>query len=608
MPMNNNPKLNELKQKANRLPLTPGVYIMKDKDGVIIYIGKAKQLKNRVTQYFGTGNQHNEKVKKMVSNVDRFEYILCDTEFEAFILENSLIKQNQPKYNILLKDDKGFHYVKITEPPYRRIEYANIKGNDGKYIGPYNSGYAVKNIVDEARKIFKLPDCSRNFDKPSKPCLNYHIGLCDAPCKGKMSKSEYDENVDAAINFIKKGGYNAEELNLLRQKMERAAENLEFEYAAKLRDRISAIEKMSAKQKVIACGYKEQDVFAIAEADGISCVEIINFRNGRLCDQSNYFFERMTRKNELYSDFLQSYYNNKEKIPNRIVLYEECADAEILEKWLSEKSGHKVNIVLPQKGETKELADMCLKNAADNLSRRLERNGREVTALNELAELLGLSKTPSYIESYDISNTAGSENVAGMIVFYNARPLKSNYRRFKIKTFEGQDDYRSMAEVIDRRFTEYEKQSDDAFSRLPDLILLDGGKGQVSAVSEILEKHSITVPLFGMVKDSKHRTRAITAGGADINIKSTRKVYTLVTEIQDEVHRYAIGYHRQSRTKTMLNSEVLSIDGIGEKKAKILLKKFKTLTRLKAATYEELIATDGITSKNAESIVKHFNE
>ena len=600
-------RLSRLKKRANRLPLLPGVYIMKNKNDEIIYIGKAKALKNRVTQYFGGGSGHTAKVRKMVSNVDHFEYIVCDSEFEALILENSLIKQNQPKYNILLKDDKGYSYVKITNDKWKKITFSRSADKRGEYIGPYSSLYVVKETVDEARKIFKLPDCNRSFDKPSKPCLNYHIGICDAPCRGKISLGSYLENVNAAVDFIKHGGADSETEAELNKKMLAAAERLDFETAAKLRDRINAMKRIREKQKVVRATYKSEDVIASALLGETAAVSVFIFRNYRLCDKQVFLFDGISDRESLYEEFLQRYYLEKEDIPSR-VLIDSSADFSAPERWLTEKSGHNVSFINPKLGEQKALLDMCLNNAAEPLSQKAERTGREMSVLDELARLLGLPSAPRYIEAYDISNTAGSENVAGMIVYKDGRPFRPAYKRFKIKSFLGQDDFRSMAEVLDRRFTEYEKGEDEGFAVLPDLILLDGGSGQMSAVRPVLEKHGITVPLFGMVKDSKHRTRAIAAEGGDISIKSNRAAFTFITGIQDEVHRFAIGYHKLRRSKSMLSSELTEIEGIGKARAAALLKHFKTVKAIKAATADELAAAPGMTKAAANAVYKHFHE
>lgn len=601
-------KLRELKAKANRLPLEPGVYIMKNAQGEIIYIGKAKALKNRVTQYFGSGNNHTEKVRRMAAGVDDFEYIICDSEFEALILENSLIKQNQPKYNILLKDDKGYSYIKITNDKWKKIETSKSTDGEGEYIGPYNSGYIVKETVDEARKIFKLPDCNRSFDKTSKPCLNFHIGLCDAPCRGKISLAEYLDNINSAKEFIKKGDTEGISTEILTEKMNTAAQNLQFELAAKYRDRIRAIEKIREKQKVVSISYKSQDVIASAFIGELSCVGIFVFRNYRLIDKKHYFLNGFTDKNSLYGEFLSRYYAENTDVPQRIVIDSDSTDSDLYQKWLTEKSGHKVEFINPKQGEQLKLLDMCLNNAAENLSEKTERTGREMSALNELAKLLGLDTAPRHIEAYDISNTAGSENVAAMVVFTDGRPDKSLYKRFKIKGFTGQDDYRSMAEVLERRFLEYEKGEENGFSKLPDLILLDGAKGQINAVLPVLQKFNLSIPIFGMVKDSKHRTRAIATTGGDIAIKSNKKAFKLVADIQDEVHRFAISYHKKLQSKSMIKSELLDIEGIGKARVQALLKHFGSMKKIKLAQIEELSKVKGMNKTSAKAVFDYFHK
>ena len=601
----NSEKLAKLKQKANRLPLTPGVYIMKNKSGEIIYIGKAKALKNRVTQYFGKGTQHTEKVRQMVAHVEDFDYILCTSEFEALILENSLIKQNQPKYNILLKDDKGYSYVKITREKWPRISAVKVTDKENEFMGPFNSGYVVKQTVDEARKIFKIPDCNRDFDKITRPCLNFHIGICQAPCRGKVTHEDYMESINSAKEFIKSGDSGSLSIETLEEKMNTAAENLNFEEAARLRDRINAIKKIREKQRVVSISYKEQDIIATAFLGEKACTEILIFRNYRLIDKKHYIIEGFTDRQVLYNEFLPRYYGENEA-PSRILLDTGTENFETLEQWLNEKEDRKISLLNPKAGEQLKLLQMCLNNAAENLSERSERTGREMAELNELKDLLGLEKTPRYIEAYDISNTSGSSNVAGMVVFKDARPFKTAYKKFKIKGFEGQDDYASMAEVLDRRFEEYEKGIDEGFKTLPDLILLDGAKGQIGAVLPVLQKHNINVPIFGMVKDSKHRTRAVATRGGDIAIKSNRRVFTLITNIQDEVHRFAIGYHKTLRSKSVTSSELLNIEGVGKGLATKLLKHFGSINKIKKADFEEITKVKGIPRKTAENIIEYF--
>lgn len=599
-------RLKRLKIKANRLPKAPGVYIMRNKSGEIIYVGKAKALKNRVTQYFGAGNQHPEKVRKMVENVDDFDFVLCESEFEALILENSLIKQNQPKYNILLKDDKGYHYIKISGDKWRKITTSKDTADSrAQYIGPYYSSFVVKDTVDEAIKIFKLPDCNRSFDKPTKPCLNFHIGRCDAPCRGKITVGEYNEAVDSAISFIK-GGFGGDTVRTLKERMEEAAQNLNFEYAAKLRDRINAIQKLSEKQKVVMCTYPSQDVFACVSSPGVSCVGVLVFRNGRLTDKKVFFIDGEYQKPELYGEFLRRYYDGRDDMPRRILLDNDIADKGLVSKWLNSISGKNIKILCPERGEQKKLVEMCSQNAAENLALKLNRTGGQTAILSNLKEILGLKRVPEVIEAYDISNTGGDENVAGMVVFSGGKPDKKNYKHFKIKGFAGQDDYRSMAEVLDRRFTEYEKGENEGFSRLPDLILLDGAAGQISAVLPVMTAHNINVPLFGMVKDSKHKTRAIATTGGDIEIKANRAVFSFITSIQDEVHRYAISFHRKKRSQKMLGSSLTDIDGVGVNTARALIRHFKTISAIKAANIDELSAVKGVNKRAARNVYDYF--
>ena len=604
-------KLRRLKDKANKLPLTPGVYIMKDKTGKIIYIGKAKALKNRVSQYFGSQEKHLTKVRKMVENVEDFDYILTDSEFEALVLECSLIKQNMPKYNILLKDDKGFSYIKITRG-WRNIYAVLQKDDEGAdYLGPYTAGFSVTKAVEQAKKIYKLPTCNKSFPRDigkDRPCLNYHLGLCCAPCSGKLSLGEYLKNVDGALDFLKFGG--KETIRRLTAEMEEASENLEFEKAAKLRDTIRSIEKVGSSQKVVSSTYKVQDVFALSVMDGKACFAVLRFEDNRLCDSEHFFTEEGDSFSEMRAELITSYYSMNRDVPPRIEIDGEVEDKENIEKWLSEKRGSNVNIVVPQKGTQARLVEMCKSNAMQKLSEKYRCNDRNREALEELALLLGLTNIPEYIEAYDISHTGGSDNVAGMVVFKDGRPLKDAYRRFAIKGFTGQDDYGSMAEVLSRRFEEYYKHKEAGatvgFARLPDLILLDGGKGQVNAVIPVLKEYNIQVPLFGMVKNSKHRTSAISTENGRIDFNARKKAFTLVTNIQDEVHRYAVAYHRKKHTKSALSATLTQIKGIGEKKAKNLMIKFKTLDAIGKADKETLMSVPGITEANAVEIIKAF--
>lgn len=605
-----NPKMKILRKKAMSLPLLPGVYIMKNADGEIIYIGKAKALKNRVSQYFGSQNRHPIKVRKMVENVDRFDYIVTGSEFEALVLECSLIKQHSPKYNILLKDDKGYSYIRISEGEYRKISAVFNKKDDGsEYIGPYLSSYSVRQSVDAANKIFKLPQCNKVFPRDfgkSRPCLNYYISQCCGLCTGKIKKSDYDEAVDGAIAFLK--GDSRDIIADLRVKMEKAAEELDFEQAAKLRDRINSIERIKEKQKVVYKSVEEQDVFATADIDGSVCLAVLRFSNGRLFDSEHFFFDDPGDKEGMRSDFITSYYSMRDNIPKRVTVDGEVADRELLEQWLSEKKGKKVTVFVPARGEQLEIVNMCRKNAEEKLAIKNGRTGREIAVLDELKDLLGLKKTPEYIESYDISHTAGQDSVAGMIVFKGGKPYRKAYKRFSIKSFDGNDDYRAMNEVLTRRFSEYEKSKDstEGFGKLPDLILLDGGVGQVHAVEPVLREFGLKIPLFGMVKDNRHRTRAISGDGGEIAINSKRQVFTLVSEIQNEVHRFSVAYHHQKHAKRGLSLSLTEIEGVGEKRASALLKYFKTITAIKNAEVDELSKAPGITSAVAQNIYDYY--
>jgi len=604
-----NTKLTLLREKAMKLPLTPGVYIMKNKSGKIIYIGKAKKLKNRVSQYFGSQNRHSTKVRKMVENVEDFDYILTDTEFEALVLECSLIKQNMPKYNILLKDDKGYSYIKITRGEWGTISPCFRKDDENAdYLGPYTGNYSVTNAVAQACEIFRLPTCSKKFPRDinrlARPCLNYFISRCSGVCAGKISKEEYSENLEGAIEFLRGGS--GKLLRELRGEMEEAAESLDFEKAAKLRDKIKAIERIAARQKVVVKDSVEEDVFALVESGEKACLAVLSFRDGLLVGSEHFI---LTVCEDMRQQAITRFYSMGRYIPSLIVIDEEISDSELIGEYLSEKKGKKVNITVPKRGEKAKVLEMCLSNAAQKLGEHLGKSGRETAVLDELRKLLSLERTPEYIESYDISHTAGSDNVAGMVVFKNGRPYKKAYRRFAVKSFDGQDDYGSMREVISRRFNRYmeEKESGEGFGRLPDLILLDGGEGQVNAVKPVIEAFGLNVPVFGMVKDSSHRTRAITADGEEIAINSLRQVFTLISSIQEEVHRFAITYHKEKHGRNALGSRLTSIQGIGKKKAELLLIHFRSISALSAATKEQISGIKGISKTDAEKIYEYFH-
>lgn len=601
----------ELRKKAMALPMQPGVYIMKNKDKKIIYIGKAKKLKNRVSSYFGSHSNHSLKVIRMVENVDDFDYILVDTEFEALVLECSLIKQHMPKYNILLKDDKGYNYIKITKGDFPRISECKRIDDDGaEYIGPYISGFSVKQAVEETLKIFKLPRCNKKFPQEygkSRPCLNGFMGLCCSPCAGRITQQDYVKTVEDALAFLK-GGSKAS-VRDMTQKMNALSEELKFEEAAKLRDRIRAIKNLEERQKVVSINVPEEDVFALVNGKKKACFEVLRFKNGRLSDTEFWLIDSQDDLKNARLELIERYYSMRADIPSRIAVDGEIADEELLREFLEKQRGKKVEFIHPQKGEHLSILNMCIKNANEHLAQNEGRLGREFAALEELAALLGLPKPPEYIESYDISHTFGADNVAGMVVFHNGRPMKSAYKRFSVKGFDGQNDVGSMNEVLTRRFNHYYNDEEGStFKILPDLILLDGGQPQVNAVLPVIQKMKLSVPVFGMVKDSKHRTRAIAYGGGEIEINSHRAAFTLVSNIQEEVHRFAISYHHKKHAKSTFSSGLMQIDGIGEKKAKALLKHFKTISSIKEQTPERLAQCPSVSKKDAENIYEFYHK
>lgn len=601
----------ELRKKAMALPLQPGVYLMKNEDKKIIYIGKAKKLKNRVSSYFGSHAGHSLKVIKMVENVDDFDYILVDTEFEALVLECSLIKQHMPKYNILLKDDKGYNYIKITKGDFPRISECKRMDDDGaSYIGPYISGFSVKQAVEETLKIFKLPRCSKKFPQEygkSRPCLNGFMGLCCSPCAGRITQQEYAKTVEDAVAFLK-GGSKAS-VREMTAEMNQLAEEMKFEEAAKLRDRIRAIKNLDERQKVVSINVPEEDVFALVNGKKKACFEVLRFESGRLSDTEYWLIDSQEDLKAARLELIERYYSMRSRIPSRIAVDGEIEDEELLREFLEKQRGKKVEFIHPQKGEHLSILNMCISNANEHLAQSEGRLGREFAALEELAVLLGLNKPPEYIESYDISHTFGADNVAGMVVFHNGRPMKSAYKRFSVKGFDGQNDVGSMNEVLTRRFNHYYNDEEGStFKILPDLILLDGGQPQVNAVLPVIEKMGLNVPVFGMVKDSKHRTRAIAFGGGEIEINSHRSAFTLVSNIQEEVHRFAIAYHHKKHTKSTFSSGLMQIEGIGEKKAKALLKHFKTISAIKEQTPEKLAECPSVSRKDAGKIYEFYHK
>lgn len=606
-----NPRLPYLREKTSKLTSSPGVYLMKNKENAIIYIGKAKNLKNRVTSYFRENPDHTVKVAAMVSNVFDYDYIVVDSEYEALLLECSLIKQHKPKYNILLKDDKGYHYIRISDDDYPRITTEKNTKAGGTYLGPYMSGFITKEAVDEANRVFMLPTCRKRFPQDfrrERPCLNYHIKLCMGVCRGKIDKAAYNETVRQAVEFIRSGS--AQSVERMEKEMNEAAENLEFEKAAMLRDRIAAVKKASEKQKIISRGVDSTDVIGIAEAyDGI-VISVLMYREDRLYDKAVFDFGKTDSGEDILSAFLSQYYHGRDDIPRTVVVDHLPADSDLIEKMLTQQAGRNVKLHQPQRGRFPELMRLAKSNSAEYAALRNDRTGREVIALEQLGKSLGLARPPKYIEAYDISNLSSESMVAGMVVFENGRPLKKAYKRFSIKEQELQNDYGSMREVLRRRLTHLvEQDGDEFFCRTPDLILLDGGTGHVHAAAPLLKEFGLDIPLFGMVKDDKHRTRAIASGGREIQINNLKAVFDLVTCIQDEVHRYSVSFMHQKHKKKTYSSELLTVKGVGEKKAAKIMIKYKTKANLVKATPEELAAVAGVsleTAKELWEVIQHM--
>ena len=604
----------ELYKKACMLPLLPGVYIIRDKSDTIIYIGKAKRLRTRVSQYFREGVPHDAKVTQMIHHAFTFDVIVCQSEFEALVLEASQIKAHTPKYNILLKDDKGYSYVKVTREDWPRLSAALQKDDENAdYIGPFTSSFAVREMVETAQNCFLLPRCNKEFPRDigkGRPCLNAHIGKCMAVCSGKVSCQAYNDAVQGALRMIRYGKKDI--VRQLREKMEAAAERLDFESAAILRDQIAAIDRVSAGQKVVMESGAEMDVIALAGTSRAVCAAVLRYREGRLTDKREFMFHDTTDIDAVREEFLPQYYLDGETIPKTIAVDALPPDAEALHQALSESRGSKVELYVPQRGDVAKLVTMAYTNAVERLGRESGRYTREEKLLEEAAQVLGLKAPPRIIESYDISNWGDGSSVCGMVVFRDGKPYRTGYRRFKMKTVAGTDDYASLAEALSRRAAEYEaarrgeKPDNDAnqFAALPDLLLIDGGRGQVSAVRAALRGTALErVPTFGMVKDDHHRTRAIVDdAGGEIALNRNRNIFTFVTSIQDETHRYANDYRKRMMRKKSYAATLTDIPGVGEKTSAALLARFKTVAAVRAASISDLEEVKGISYAKAEQI------
>lgn len=609
------------------LPDKPGVYIMKNSLGEVIYVGKAKILKNRVRQYFQNSKNHSEKVRAMVKNIAEFEYIVTDSEMEALILECNLIKKYSPRYNIALKDDKFYPFIKITtNEDFPRVYVTRNFAKDGnKYFGPYTNGTAVYEVMGLIKKLFPLRTCKKAIvegGEPTRACLNYHINLCKAPCAGYISKAEYWEMIDEIISIL--NGTDTSIIKKLKVEMEKAAEELEFEKAAKIRDRILAIELIREKQKMFTVKEGDEDFIDLYTDEKDGCAQVFFVREGKVTGREHFMIENISDDpvKEVISSFIASFYGGTAQIPKTIYVPEEIEDQELIEKFLTEKRGSKVWIKVPKKGDKKNLLDMVRNNAKIMLDQFKEKMVEEKelnkSALTELADVLGLDSLPARIEAYDISNIQGVDSVATMVVFENGKAKNSDYRRFKIKSVKGPNDYESMREILSRRFShgleevnkikernlEYSKGK---FCIFPDLIMMDGGKGQVNIALEVLKDFGIEIPVCGLVKDDKHRTRGIIFNNEEILIRRGSGLMNLITRVQDEVHRYAITYHRSLRDKRTLHSILEDIPRIGEKRRRNLLMKFGSIDNIKKASMEELLDTPGIDKRAAESIKQYFS-
>ncbi|MDE6730689.1 MAG: excinuclease ABC subunit UvrC [Oscillospiraceae bacterium] len=606
-----NPRLPYLREKTAKLTDSPGVYLMKNQKQEIIYIGKAKNLHKRVSSYFRMHAEHLPKVEKMVSHVWDYDFIVTESEYEALLLECSLIKQHQPKYNILLKDDKGFYYIKISDEDYPRITVEKHKNQDGRYIATHTSAFVANLIVEEVNTIFQLPTCRKKFPqtfRKARPCLNYHIRKCAGICMGNLTKEAYQKRIAQAIEYIQKGS--AFSLNRMQEEMQKAAKNLDFERAAVLRDRMRAMQKAGASQKILDNRFENADVIASADNQDQISVSVLIYRNGRLQDKLNFKIQDYAGDSVLDS-FVTQFYQDRVDLPKMILLESGFTNQELTEKMLSERAGFRVKIITPKKSNGLQLIRMAKQNAMEAIAIQENRTSKELLAVEALGKILGMSRVPKYIEAYDISNFASESMVAGMVVFENGRPLKKAYKRFRMKEQQQQNDYACMQEVIRRRLShlhdlESDPDYDPYFARKPDLILLDGGKGHVHAVAGIIQELAPDIPVFGMVKDKKHRTRAIAGDGNEISISGTQEAFQFVTRIQDEVHRYSVAYMHSVHKKNSFRSDLTQVAGIGQKRAQKLMLYFKTRDALWNADLQELQKA-GISEKTAQALYVYLH-
>ena len=609
-----------LEEELKKLPDKPGVYIMHDKHDTIIYVGKAKILKNRVRQYFQSNKNHSAKVVQMVSHIAYFEYIVTDSELEALVLECNLIKEHRPKYNTMLKDDKSYPFIKVTiGEEFPRVLFSRtMKHGTGKFFGPYTSAGAVKETIELLCKLYKVRTCSRRLPKDigkDRPCLNYHIGQCNAPCQGYVNKDEYKKNIDKVISFLN-GNY-SEIINELTDKMQDCSERMEYEEAARYRDLLISVKQIAQKQKITADDATDRDVIACAMDAEDAVVQVFFIRQGKLLGREHFHMKVATNDNRsgILSEFMKQYYGGTPYIPNVIMTQEEIEDAGTIADWLSSRKKRKVTIITPKKGDKEKMVELAHKNALMVLTKDAEKikleEKRTTGAMKQIADWLGLASIRR-AEAYDISNTSGVESVGSMVVFEDGRPKKNDYRKFKIKTVKGPDDYKSMREVLTRRFTRgmRERAGEEetrGFAVYPDLIMMDGGRGQVNIALEVLDELHINIPVCGMVKDDNHNTRGLYYNNVEIPIDRHSEGFKLITRVQDEAHRFAIEYHRSLRSKKQVSSVLDEIEGIGPARRKALMKHFLDIDKIRNANVSELMEAEGITENVAQNIYKYFH-
>lgn len=609
-----------LEEELKKLPDKPGVYIMHDKHDTIIYVGKAKILKNRVRQYFQSNKNHSAKVVQMVSHIAYFEYIVTDSELEALVLECNLIKEHRPKYNTMLKDDKSYPFIKVTiGEEFPRVLFSRtMKHGTGKFFGPYTSAGAVKETIELLCKLYKVRTCNRRLPKDigkDRPCLNYHIGQCNAPCQGYVNKDEYKKNIDKVISFLN-GNY-SEIINEMTDKMQDCSERMEYEEAARYRDLLISVKQIAQKQKITADDATDRDVIACAMDAEDAVVQVFFIRQGKLLGREHFHMKVATNdsRSGILSEFMKQYYGGTPYIPNVIMTQEEIEDAGTIADWLSSRKKRKVTIITPKKGDKEKMVELAHKNALMVLTKDAEKikleEKRTTGAMKQIADWLGLASIRR-AEAYDISNTSGVESVGSMVVFEDGRPKKNDYRKFRIKTVKGPDDYKSMREVLTRRFTRgmRERAGEEetrGFAVYPDLIMMDGGRGQVNIALEVLDELHINIPVCGMVKDDNHNTRGLYYNNVEIPIDRHSEGFKLITRVQDEAHRFAIEYHRSLRSKKQVSSVLDEIEGIGPARRKALMKHFLDIDKIRNANVSELMEAEGITENVAQNIYKYFH-